>query len=255
MTVEEAAEKTKTWEAVYRDLQRGIISGAYWPRERLIEDEIMARTKATRHAVRRAFDELERAGLVVRQPNRGVQVRDYSIEEIEELYEIRECLEMRAATHFSAPAAPDLVARLTDIATVIDDAAEQRSASQLNGAQVITFDFQRAKSASDIAVFHGAEKKLAELEKRNPDVKFKLIFNNVQYAEMQYESAIEAMLEGAALAVVVVFLFLRDWRATAISAATCETRHSLAKSPASPSDTSIAAEACVRTASASALRG
>ncbi|THD38397.1 MAG: efflux RND transporter permease subunit [Sphingomonas sp.] len=108
--------------------------------------------------------------------------------------------------------------KLTDIATVVDDAAEQRSASQLNGAQVITFDFQRAKSASDIAVFHGAEKALAALEKQNPDVKFKLIFNETQYAEMQYHSALEAMLEGALLAVVVVFLFLRDIRATLISA-------------------------------------
>ena len=108
--------------------------------------------------------------------------------------------------------------KLTDIGTVVDDAAEQRSASQLNGAQVITFDFQRAKSASDIAVFHGAEAKLAELEKANPDVKFKLIFNETEYAEKQYHSAIEAMIEGALLAVAVVFLFLRDWRATAISA-------------------------------------
>ena len=110
------------------------------------------------------------------------------------------------------------VVRLTDIATVVDAYAEQRSASQLNGAQVITFDFQRAKSASDIAVFHDAEKKLADLEKLNPKVKFKLIFNNVEYAEKQYHSALEAMVEGALLAVVVVFLFLRDWRATAISA-------------------------------------
>ena len=108
--------------------------------------------------------------------------------------------------------------RLTDIATVVDQFAEQRSASQLNGAQVISFDFQRAKGASDVTVFHGAEKKLAELEKKNPKVKFKLIFNNVQYAEMQYHSAMEAMYEGAGLAVLVVFLFLRDWRATAISA-------------------------------------
>jgi multidrug efflux pump subunit AcrB len=108
--------------------------------------------------------------------------------------------------------------RLTDIATVVDQFAEQRSASQLNGAQVISFDFQRAKGASDVTVFHGAEKKLADLEKKNPQVKFKLIFNNVQYAEMQYHSAMEAMYEGAGLAVLVVFLFLRDWRATAISA-------------------------------------
>ena len=108
--------------------------------------------------------------------------------------------------------------KLSDIATVQDQFAEQRSASQLDGRQVITFDFQRAKGASDVSVFHGAEKKLAELEKKNPKVKFKLIFNETEYAEKQYHSAIEAMVEGAVLAVVVVFLFLRDWRATAISA-------------------------------------
>ena len=108
--------------------------------------------------------------------------------------------------------------KLADIATVQDQFAEQRSASQFDGRQAITFDFQRAKGASDVSVFHGAEKKLAELEKKDPRVKFKLIFNETQYAEMQYHSAIEAMLEGAVLAVVVVFLFLRDWRATAISA-------------------------------------
>ncbi|HTO28029.1 MAG TPA: GntR family transcriptional regulator, partial [Devosia sp.] len=72
-------EQAKSWDTVYRDLQRGIISGQYRPRERLVEDEIIARTGATRHAVRRAFDELERLGLAVRQPNKGVQVRDYSI--------------------------------------------------------------------------------------------------------------------------------------------------------------------------------
>ncbi len=108
--------------------------------------------------------------------------------------------------------------KLSDLAKVQDAFAEPRSASQLNGAQVITFDFQRAKSASDVSVFHGAEKKLADLQKKNPQVQFKLIFNNVQYAEKQYHSAMEAMIEGALLAVVVVFLFLRDWRATAISA-------------------------------------
>ena len=108
--------------------------------------------------------------------------------------------------------------KLSDIATVEDQFAEQRSASQLDGRQVITFDFQRAKGASDVSVFHGAEAKLAALQKKNPKVQFKLIFNETEYAEKQYHSAIEAMIEGALLAVVVVFLFLRDWRATAISA-------------------------------------
>jgi len=116
-TAKPLSDQTKNWDAVYRDLQRQIIAGQLRPRERLVEDEIIERTGATRHAVRRAFDELERVGLVIRQPNKGVQVRDYSIAEVEELYEIRECLETRAATHFDRPAGPELVSQLTDIAT------------------------------------------------------------------------------------------------------------------------------------------
>lgn len=107
----------KQWSDVFKELQTGIISGRFRPRERLVEDEIIASTGATRHAVRKSFDELERLGLVVRQPNRGVQVRDYSLSEIENLYEIRECLEMRAAAHFTSPAKVELVRELTDLAT------------------------------------------------------------------------------------------------------------------------------------------
>jgi multidrug efflux pump subunit AcrB len=108
--------------------------------------------------------------------------------------------------------------RLSDIATVQDLYAEQRMVAEWNGRQVLAFDIFRAKGASDVSVMHDAEKKLRELEARNPKVKFEILFNSVKYTEQQYHSAMEAMLEGAALAVVVVLLFLRDLRATIISA-------------------------------------
>ncbi len=108
--------------------------------------------------------------------------------------------------------------RLADIAQVRDLYAEQRSSAEWNGAQVLAFDIKRGKGASDVTVFHEAEKKLKTLNERNPKVRFEVLFNNTEYAESQYHSAIEALLEGALLAVVVVFLFLRDWRATLISA-------------------------------------
>ncbi len=108
--------------------------------------------------------------------------------------------------------------RLADIARVEDSFAEQRSLAKYNGRQVVSFDIQRAKGASDVTVFHDAEAKLKSLEKTNPKVKFELLDNNSKYAEQQYHSAMEAMIEGAVLAVIVVFLFLRDWRATFISA-------------------------------------
>lgn len=108
--------------------------------------------------------------------------------------------------------------RLADLGRVRDLYAEQRSSAEYNGRQVLAFDIKRAKGASDVEVFYGAQEKLEALATRNPDVQFELLFNNVQYAEEQYNSAIAALLEGAALAILVVFLFLRDWRATIISA-------------------------------------
>ena len=108
--------------------------------------------------------------------------------------------------------------RLSDVATVRDLYAEQRSAASMNGRSVLSFDFKRAKGASDVTVFREAEQKLKDLEKRNPNVKFTLLDDGAKYAREQYKTAMDAMIEGAVLAVVVVFLFLRDWRATAISA-------------------------------------
>ena len=108
--------------------------------------------------------------------------------------------------------------RLIDIAQVRDLYAEQRSRAMVDGRAAISFDFQRAKGASDVTVFKGAQDKLAALEKRNPGVHFVLRQNSVKYTMEQYKSAIHAMIEGAVLAVIGVFLFLRDWRATAISA-------------------------------------
>ncbi len=108
--------------------------------------------------------------------------------------------------------------RLSDIADVRDSYAEQTSLSAVNGRQVVSFDFKRSKGESDVTVFRAAEKKLKELEARNPKVHFQLLSTSVTDTEEAYEGAIHAMLEGAVLAVIVVFLFLRDWRATLISA-------------------------------------
>jgi multidrug efflux pump subunit AcrB len=108
--------------------------------------------------------------------------------------------------------------KLSEIANVRDLYAEQRFYATQNGQQVLAFGFQRAKGESDVTVFHGAMERLRAIEERNPGVRFVQLTNWVKYTEGQYESAIKALLEGAALAVLVVFLFLRDWRATVISA-------------------------------------
>jgi multidrug efflux pump subunit AcrB len=108
--------------------------------------------------------------------------------------------------------------KLADVAEVTDGFSEQRSMAFEGGKQVVTFGMSRAKGASDVTVFDEAMKKIEEIEKENPGVKFTTLFNSVDYTKAQYKSSMAAMIEGALLAIVVVFLFLRDWRATVISA-------------------------------------
>ena len=108
--------------------------------------------------------------------------------------------------------------RLSDIATVRDLYAEQRSVALMNGRQVLSFSLTKTKGASDVSVYDGAMEVVDQIAKDNPKIKFTQLYTSVDYTKDQYRSAIMAMVEGAVLAVVVVFLFLRDWRATAISA-------------------------------------
>ena len=108
--------------------------------------------------------------------------------------------------------------RLNSIASVRDQWAEQTSYGIQNGRQVVSFMVQKAKGYSDVSVYNDVMKQLEELERDDPRVSYTLLFTPVQYIEGQYESSMRALVEGALLAVVVVFLFLRDWRATLISA-------------------------------------
>jgi hypothetical protein len=108
--------------------------------------------------------------------------------------------------------------KLGDVATVRDSYGEQRNYSTMDGKQVLSFAMTKAKGYSDVTVYDQAEKEIAKLQKEYPNVHFTKLFSEVEYVRTQYESAMEAMIEGAVLAVIVVFLFLRDVRATLISA-------------------------------------
>ena len=108
--------------------------------------------------------------------------------------------------------------KLTDIAAVTDSFAEVTSFGKVRGKQAVTFQLARARGASDVEVYDEAVKVLGQIEKENAGIRFNRIFSMVDYTKKQYESSISSMVEGAILAVIVVFFFLRDWRATVISA-------------------------------------
>jgi multidrug efflux pump subunit AcrB len=108
--------------------------------------------------------------------------------------------------------------KLADLGEVKDSYSEQRTLAKQDGRQVVSFEVQRAKGASEVTTYDKAWAELKTIQKENPKVQFSEIFNQVDYTKAQYTSAMEGLIEGAILAVLVVLLFLRDIRATLISA-------------------------------------
>ena len=108
--------------------------------------------------------------------------------------------------------------RLDELATLSDTAEEPRTFARFNGEPVVAFAISRSRGASDADVSVGVAKKIAALHEANPDVRFDLIDTSVVNTVGNYHSAMLGLLEGSLLAVIVVLLFLRDWRATLIAA-------------------------------------
>jgi multidrug efflux pump subunit AcrB len=108
--------------------------------------------------------------------------------------------------------------RLDQIATVKDTVAERRSTALLNGEPVVGFEITRSKGASEIEVAEGVNAALDKLKAQHADLKITEAFNFVTPVAESYRGSMWLLYEGAILAVLVVWLFLRDWRATFIAA-------------------------------------
>ncbi len=108
--------------------------------------------------------------------------------------------------------------RLSELGRVIDTFEELRSFSRYDNKQVVTFGVFRAKGASEVSVANVTHEELDRIRKDHPDVTITPVDDTVSYTEGNYHAAIDTLLEGAILAVLVVMLFLRNWRATLISA-------------------------------------
>ncbi|MDP1927384.1 MAG: efflux RND transporter permease subunit [Thiobacillus sp.] len=108
--------------------------------------------------------------------------------------------------------------RLDQVATVTDSVAEQRSAALLNGKPVVGFEIVRSRGAGEVEVADGVRAALARLKAEHPDMSITEAFNFVDPVQENYDGSMALLFEGALLAVLVVWLFLRDWRATLVAA-------------------------------------
>jgi hydrophobe/amphiphile efflux-1 (HAE1) family protein len=109
--------------------------------------------------------------------------------------------------------------RLDTLAEVNDQPSEQRQMALLDGKPVVGFQIVRAFGASALGVAKDARALVEELKIKYPEVTFAEASSTVEYIQTSFDASMEMLFEGAALAVLVVMVFLKDWRATLISAA------------------------------------
>ena len=108
--------------------------------------------------------------------------------------------------------------RLSDLGQIVDGWEEPRSRARLNGQEVVAFSVYSAKGSSQIGVTKAARAAIAAIDAKNPEVSFSEVTSSSDFVEASYDAAFEALWLGAILAIAVVFLFLRDIRATIVAA-------------------------------------
>jgi multidrug efflux pump subunit AcrB len=96
--------------------------------------------------------------------------------------------------------------------------AERRSVALLDGKPVIGFEITRALGAGEVDVADGVARALERLQADHPDLTIVRAFNNVDPVQDNFDGSMWLLVEGAILAVIVVWFFLRDWRATFVAA-------------------------------------
>src|SRR5450830_1219261 len=108
--------------------------------------------------------------------------------------------------------------KLNQVATVVDTIAERSTYATYDGKPVIRFEITRSKGTSEVTVAKAVRETLTTFKTQYPQVKIEEAFNSVKTVEDNYKGSMELLYEGAILAIIVVWWFLRDWRATAVAA-------------------------------------
>nr|WP_201507855.1 efflux RND transporter permease subunit [Psychrobacter proteolyticus] len=126
---------------------------------------------------------------------------------------------VQALNNLVIPSTSGNTVQLSDVATISSGAAERRGFASLNGRSVVGFQVKKTKAASDVAVADAIAKATSQLAEDYPDVTFERIVSTATSTENSFTATLSALIEGMLLAAIVVFLFLRNWRATLIAAA------------------------------------
>lgn len=125
-------------------------------------------------------------------------------------------IESLANTQISLPNGN--TAKLIDLGSVRYTTAQQHQLARFNHQPVVAFAIYKSNTASEIEVETKTLAKLVQFKASHPTFEFNQIQSTVDYAKQTYHSALWSFIEGAILAGLAVYVFLRNWRATWITA-------------------------------------
>lgn len=104
-----------TADMIVEQLEADIIFGRLRPHQELIEDALMARFGAKRHAVRAAIQALVARQIVVKPRSRSARVKDFTPSEVAEIYDMRALLQREAARIMPLPVPPEALQALKEV--------------------------------------------------------------------------------------------------------------------------------------------
>ncbi|QKK21676.1 efflux RND transporter permease subunit [Rhizobium indicum] len=108
--------------------------------------------------------------------------------------------------------------RLDDVASVTDSFAERSSMAYLDGKPVVAVEIKRSNGFSDSGVADDVDKAMKQFSAKHSNVQIAEAYSTIGPIIDNYDGSMHMLYEGAILAIIVVWLFLRDWRATILSA-------------------------------------
>ncbi|WP_425060490.1 Efflux pump membrane transporter BepE [Sporomusa carbonis] len=107
--------------------------------------------------------------------------------------------------------------RIKDVARVELGSREYTYTSALNGHQAVGFAIQLSSDANALETISNVQKVIDEAAKRfPPDMEYKTMVDNTKFVRESIKEVVKSFAEALALVVLVVFLFLQNWRATLI---------------------------------------
>jgi hydrophobe/amphiphile efflux-1 (HAE1) family protein len=108
--------------------------------------------------------------------------------------------------------------RLRDVGEVIDGYEEKKSTTRLNGADAVSFSVQKQSGANTVEIANRVEATLARLAPSFPQLQIRAVHNDADFIKENVRDVRTHIIFGGVMAVLIIFIFMRDWRSTLISA-------------------------------------